>query len=236
MTKKEQSTPITKNTKSVKTKSVKTVAASPAVKKTKAKAVVKKSVKSVVKSEDVSVKEETKEETKDVIVEESTVSDENTSKTKIVDVEGLFSIFDGIIDNISKRLEITGDKTSARFLKTVSKDVKDLKAKTSQFLKKKRRVKRNTSSNKNSGFLKPVKISAEMSKFTGWNPNDLHSRVDVTKYLCNYIKENNLQNPKDRRQIIMDDKLSKLLDFDEKDSNPLTYFRIQSCIKNHFPK
>jgi chromatin remodeling complex protein RSC6 len=76
-----------------------------------------------------------------------------------------------------------------------------------------------------------------MAKFTGWNADELKSRVDVTKYLCNYIKEKNLQNPKDRRQIIADTKLAKLLDYDnKKDTQPLTYFLIQSHLKKHFIK
>ena len=91
--------------------------------------------------------------------------------------------------------------------------------------------------NKVSGFLKPVKISKEMAKFTGWDANELKSRVDVTKYLCDYIKVHNLQNPEDRRQIIADSKLSKLLKYDSKtETSPLTYFLIQKCLKNHFIK
>jgi upstream activation factor subunit UAF30 len=87
--------------------------------------------------------------------------------------------------------------------------------------------------NTNSGFLKKVPISKEMAKFTGWDSSELKSRVDVTKSLCNYIRENNLQNPKDRRQILPDVKLTKLLNI-KKGDPPLTYYRIQSCIKPHF--
>jgi chromatin remodeling complex protein RSC6 len=74
-----------------------------------------------------------------------------------------------------------------------------------------------------------------MAKFTGWNHDELKSRVDVTKYICKYIRDNNLQNPEDRRQIIADKKLAKLLDFNpEKDDKPLTYYRIQTYMKKHF--
>ena len=76
-----------------------------------------------------------------------------------------------------------------------------------------------------------------MAKFTGWNVDEPKSRVDITKYICSYIKDNNLQNPEDRRQILADSKLSKLLRYDpKKETEPLTYFRIQSCLKSHFPK
>jgi chromatin remodeling complex protein RSC6 len=101
----------------------------------------------------------------------------------------------------------------------------------------KHRVKSTRKNNTNSGFLKPVKISKEMAKFTGWEANELRSRVDVTKMICDYIKKNNLQNPSDRRQIMADTKLSKLLNYDsKKDTEPLTYYRIQSFMKPHFVK
>jgi chromatin remodeling complex protein RSC6 len=76
-----------------------------------------------------------------------------------------------------------------------------------------------------------------MAKFTGWDPTELKSRVDVTKFICAYVKDHNLQNPEDRRQILADPKLTKLLKYDvKKEGNPLTYFRIQTSLKNHFPK
>ena len=76
-----------------------------------------------------------------------------------------------------------------------------------------------------------------MAKFTGWDKDELRSRVDVTKFLCQYIRENNLQNPKDKRQILADSKLQKLLKYDpKKESDPLTYFKLQSSLKPHFVK
>ena len=84
-------------------------------------------------------------------------------------------------------------------------------------------------------FLKPVKISKELAKFTGWDPAVEKSRVDVTKYICNYIKDNNLQNPTDRRQIQVekDPKFKKLLEFDS-GSGVLTYYSLQTYLKKHF--
>jgi upstream activation factor subunit UAF30 len=88
-----------------------------------------------------------------------------------------------------------------------------------------------------SGFEIPVEVSKAMCKFAGWVPGDLHSRVEVTKCLCDYIAKNNLQNPADRRQILADKKLAKLLNYDEKeDARPLTYYYLQKKIQQHFPK
>jgi upstream activation factor subunit UAF30 len=91
--------------------------------------------------------------------------------------------------------------------------------------------------NNNSEFLKPVKISTEMAKFIGCDKDELKSRVELTKYLCQYIRDNNLQNPKDKRQILIDSKLQKLLRFDpKKDNEPLTYFTLLTQLKSHFLK
>jgi chromatin remodeling complex protein RSC6 len=58
----------------------------------------------------------------------------------------------------------------------------------------------------------------------------------VTKFICNYIKEKDLQDPADRRNIRVeqDPSLKKLLSFDGKDKKPLTYYTLQSYLKGHF--
>ncbi len=132
-----------------------------------------------------------------------------------------------------------GDTKSkgVKFLRTVNKKIKQLKLHASKVMKQKKGSSNRKNTNNNSGFLKPVKISKEMAKFTGWNADEPQSRVDVTKFICNYIKENNLQNPVDKRQILADSKLAKLLRYDsKKEELPLTYYRIQTHLKPHFIK
>ena len=83
-----------------------------------------------------------------------------------------------------------------------------------------------------------MKISKELAKFAGWPEEELHSRTDVTKYICNYIKENGLQG--DKNEIKLDNKLRKLLGpHPRKDlDKPLRWCDIQTGLKdqNHFPK
>jgi hypothetical protein len=50
-----------------------------------------------------------------------------------------------------------------------------------------------------SGFLKSVSLSDDMYKFLGVDPAQSISRVDVTKLICAFVKERNLQNTDDRR-------------------------------------
>lgn len=87
--------------------------------------------------------------------------------------------------------------------------------------------------NQNSGLLKPVAISAEIAAFAKWDPSELHSRVEVTKCICVYVKENNLQKPENRRIILLNPALKKLLRHEE---DEITYPHIQKYIGIHFVK
>ena len=145
--------------------------------------------------------------------------------------ESVVEWFEKMVDDMKDEIvRLKQEKLpGSKFLRTLNKNLKNLKTKTVRVMGKKPAKRSNT----NSGFLKQVPISKEMAKFTGWEPKELKSRVDVTKFLCNYIKEHNLQNPEDRRVILPDSRLRKLLHIKTGDP-PLTYYRIQSCIKPHF--
>ena len=174
----------------------------------------------------------------DEVVDEST--EDSGDKRKVITKESVIQSFEDLIKSIESEMDSLreGDAKNKgiKFLRTLNKRLKILKNQSSRIIKQKRTsTKKNT--NNNSGFLKPVKISTEMAKFTGWDKDELKSRVEVTKYLCQYIRDNNLQNPKDKRQILTDSKLQKLLRFDpKKETEPLTYFRLQTQLKSHFLK
>lgn len=55
-----------------------------------------------------------------------------------------------------------------------------------------------------SAFMKPMKISDELAKVVGKGPMP---RSEVVKALWVYIKKNNLQDPKAKRNIVADDNL-----------------------------
>ena len=139
-----------------------------------------------------------------------------------------------IEEEIKKIRESNSKFKGVKFLRTLNKRVKVLKKHALRVSKTKTT---NRSNNTNSGFLKPVQISKDLAKFTGWDQTQLRSRVDVTKYICNYIKEKGLQDPSDKRNIRVDEdqNLKKLLKFDSRgDKKPLTYYRLQTYLKNHF--
>ncbi len=53
----------------------------------------------------------------------------------------------------------------------------------------------------NSAFMKPMKLSAELEAVVGKGPMP---RSEVVKALWVYIKKHNLQNPKNKRNIVAD--------------------------------
>jgi chromatin remodeling complex protein RSC6 len=191
--------------------------------------------------EEETLEEETiEEETVPVPVSDvEDISKKTPKKRRVPTKESVAVSFDDLVEFVEA--EITNLRESpvkskgVKFLRSLNKRLKTLRGQATRVMKQKQRT--NRKNNENSGFLKPVQISPEMAKFTGWDHSQLRSRVDVTKYICEYIKENNLQNPQDRRQILADAKLSKLLKYDSKTAkDPLTYFRIQTHMKGHFSK
>jgi chromatin remodeling complex protein RSC6 len=165
-------------------------------------------------------------------------------KRRVATRDSLLNSFDELYESINTEILNNKDDKNVngkhlKFLRGIGKTMTIMKRDAQKLIRAKKKDVDGTSTAKDtnkvsSGFLKPVPISTAMASFTGWAPTELKSRVDVTKFLCSYIKENNLQNPDDRRQIILDSKLSKLLDY--KDGTSLTYFDMQSHLKKHFPK
>tara|TARA_Y100000389_G_scaffold166306_1_gene170974 strand:+ start:12998 stop:13642 length:645 start_codon:yes stop_codon:yes gene_type:complete len=145
--------------------------------------------------------------------------------------ESITAWFDKTIADVDREVKTLRQSKcpGGKFLKSLNKTLKGLKTKSLRVMGKKPKKR----SNVNSGFLKQVPISKEMAKFIGCSSSDLKSRVDVTKHICSYIKDNNLQNPKDKREILPDTKLKKLLRVEKGDA-PLTYYRVQSKLKPHF--
>ena len=91
-----------------------------------------------------------------------------------------------------------------------------------------------------SGFVKPTKISNDLAAFLGKEPGALMARTDVTKQITAYIRANDLQDKTNGRLILADDKLKKLLNYDEKKvtdpKQQLSYFNLQRFLSCHFEK
>lgn len=70
----------------------------------------------------------------------------------------------------------------------------------------------------------------------------LIARTDITSHISKYIKEHNLQNPEEKREIIPDATLKKILsdpvEPSKKDDKKLvyTYLKLQKYLNHHFIK
>jgi chromatin remodeling complex protein RSC6 len=60
------------------------------------------------------------------------------------------------------------------------------------------------------------------------------SQTEVTKFVANYVKANSCFDPANKRRIIPDGVLSRLLKVTDKDT--VTYLNLQSYLKIHFLK
>lgn len=70
----------------------------------------------------------------------------------------------------------------------------------------------------------------------------LIARTDITSHISKYIKDNNLQNPEEKREIIPDATLQKIFSYaiepSKKDPKKLvyTYLKLQKYVNHHFVK
>ena len=129
------------------------------------------------------------------------------------------------------RNKISEQKNS---LDEVNKEIKTFEKLINNFVKN--YVKKETKPKKprkKSGFALPVTLSDDLCEFMDCEKGTKRARTQITKYLNLYIDENNLKNPENKRIIVPDAKLRKLLG-DEIEGVELTYFTIQKYMNKHF--
>ncbi len=79
---------------------------------------------------------------------------------------------------------------------------------------------------KNSALAKPVTISKDLAAVIGEGPMP---RTQVTKKIWEYIKQHDRQDPKNRRNIVPDDKLAKVFGT----TRPVDMFKMTSLLSQH---
>lgn len=202
----------------------------PAKKKVVKKKVVKKE-NVETKPEQTPVAESVKEETPVETIKEEVVT-EPKKKAKKITKEDVQQKWDELFELYKNEPKVK--KTPEQNV-TLLKFLTSLKNDTFKALKLKTRNVSNTDKN-NSGFMKPVNVSDELRNFIDINNNDPVTRVLITQKLCQYIKENNLQKPEDKREIIPDEKMKKLFDIQPNESEKLTYYSMQRRVQRHIFK
>ena len=78
----------------------------------------------------------------------------------------------------------------------------------------------------NSGFMKAMKPSEALAKIVG---NEPLPRTEITKKLWEYIKNNNLQDTKNRRNINADQNLLAIFD----GKNQVSMFEMTKLVNKH---
>jgi chromatin remodeling complex protein RSC6 len=142
----------------------------------------------------------------------------------IQEVDIICEQFEGVINSLTHfKGEITNLQQQIR---VIEKNVKKQMA----ILKK--AATKNKGNRKPSGFAKPSKVTTELCEFMNKKEGTEIARTEVTKVLCNYIKEHNLENKDNSKIIYPDNKLKTLLGIEE--GQELTYFTIQKYMNKHF--
>lgn len=86
----------------------------------------------------------------------------------------------------------------------------------------------------NNAFLKPRPLTPELCAFLTIPAGSQRSQTEVTKQVSAYVKAHGCFDPANKRRIIPDGALSKLLKVTDKDA--VTYLNLQSFLKAHFIK
>ncbi len=77
----------------------------------------------------------------------------------------------------------------------------------------------------NPALQKPMQLSPELQAVVGDGPL---TRAEVTKKMWDYIKQKNLQNPSNKRNVLADDKLRAIFKKDE-----VTMFEMTKLVNAH---
>lgn len=159
-----------------------------------------------------------------------------TTSTVAAPSEGGWSDIEAQFSDIGARLKQFRDLYTSitADVRVLQKNVQRHLKETARKNKRKKRSDDGKPKRAPSGFAKPALISTELCTFLGKPEGTEMARTEVTKFLTSYIKEHNLQDQANKRRILPDKKLGKLLNPGK--GEEVTYFNLQKYMKVHFPK
>lgn len=137
---------------------------------------------------------------------------------------------DNVVASVMEKVNLLSSqfKIFQLSLKTFIKEYEKQRKVIDKVQKKREKAKKSPS-----GFAKPCKISDTLCDFIGVEHGTEKSRTEITRFINNYVKEHNLNNPSNRREFFPDAKLNSILNV--KDNEKVTYFVLQRLISHHFP-
>ena len=122
------------------------------------------------------------------------------------------------------KTQITEMQSKVRLLeKSIKKDLKNTE-------KKKPVISKATLE---TGFAKPSPVTDELCAFMQKPLGSQIARTEATEYIIQYIRTHKLQDMKNRKKIIPNEALLKLL---AAPAAELTYFNLQKYLNDHFSK
>ena len=144
-----------------------------------------------------------------------------SNDTSVIQVQ-----FQDLLTNLSSfKSQLTMLSNQVKSLeKNVRKEMKKLQ--------KEAQKNKNKGNRKASGFAVPTKISKDLCKFMNQPDGTEMARTEVTKYIIQYIKDNNLPDSKNKKVIKPDKRLKTLLKLQKNDE--VTYFNLQKYMNKHF--
>ena len=180
-------------------------------------------------------KTESQPEPENPTVVETVVTKDSTevTPTKAVPVKVVLTEFD-YSDEITL---LQGDlKNALTIIKGLVSHVSKLEKRINRdrkIVEKKLKSKPRRASSGVNGFSKPGPVSDELRSFLSLGKEDLIARTEVTKKITTYCQKHGLQKESDKRIILPDKELTKLLRIPKGEN--LTYFNLQKYMKVHFP-
>jgi chromatin remodeling complex protein RSC6 len=145
------------------------------------------------------------------------VADEVATSSSLEDLVSKFAALGALLKETQAALKVLS-KEYERMKKTVTKS---------------ERKRANARTNPN-GFAKPALITDALCEFLAVSKGTEMSRTDVTRKINAYIKEHNLNKPENKRIILPDEKLRKILGV--KPSEEVSFFSLQRYLSPLFVK
>jgi chromatin remodeling complex protein RSC6 len=160
-----------------------------------------------------------------VIPQSSVASGDNIQSNNQTQVNGFAATFENIVKSVRQTQSCLREINTA--LIVLNKEYQ----KSNKPIHKKKSMKK-VGDTSRSGITQEVAVSKELEKFMGLKTGEMVSRTAVTRAVTAYIKAHNLQEPTNRRNIILDATLTDLLNPPKDDQ--VTYFNLQRYLKVHY--
>ena len=132
---------------------------------------------------------------------------------------------------------------SSPTLETIAVDIAEIKSSIKSLAKLLRKLRTNQDDPdgekaktraSNNGFNRPLEVSPKLRTFLALADDELISRSEVTRRINAYVTTNNLKHPDNGRVIILDEKLTDLLE--PPAGLQLTFLNIQKYLSPHYVK